>query len=148
MSTIAHQSEAFFTFRNTEPSTFPVSFVRPSLTERGYASFHALRTAASGSRLFIAGLNRVRQMPGSAKGVMLVIIEDETANVNLIVWPSVFEQNSRPLLAVSILGVRRRVQSASNVIHLVVEEVRDLTNDLKSLSGSEAEFPASSLARR
>ena len=39
-----------------------------------------------------AGLVLVRQMPGSAKGVMFVTIEDETGIANLIVWPSVFEQ--------------------------------------------------------
>ena len=42
------------------------------------------------SRLAIAGLILVRQMPGSAKGVMFITIVDESDNANLIVWPSVF----------------------------------------------------------
>jgi DNA polymerase III alpha subunit len=53
-----------------------------------------LRLCASernGRRLSIAGLVLVRQMPGSAKGVMFVTLEDESANANLIVWPSIFE---------------------------------------------------------
>ena len=46
----------------------------------------------NGRRISIAGLVLVRQMPGSAKGVMFITLEDESANANLIVWPSVFEQ--------------------------------------------------------
>ena len=30
-------------------------------------------------------------MPGSAKGLMLITIEDETGTANLIVWLNVFE---------------------------------------------------------
>ena len=54
-----------------------------------------LRTARNGRRISIAGLVLVRQMPGSAKGVMFITLEDESANANLIVWPSVFEKNRR-----------------------------------------------------
>ncbi|MCC8978911.1 error-prone DNA polymerase [Bradyrhizobium acaciae] len=114
----------------------PVSFARDNLTERGFASCQTIRTAPNGTRLSIAGLVLVRQMPGSAKGVMFITIEDETANANLIVWPSVFAKNRRSILAASMLGVRGRVQSASNVIHLIVAEVCDLTNDLKLMSGA------------
>jgi DNA polymerase III alpha subunit len=51
-----------------------------------------LKETPNGRRLSIAGLVLVRQMPGSAKGVMFITLEDESANANLIVWPTVFEQ--------------------------------------------------------
>ena len=63
------------------------------------------------SRISIAGLVLVRQMPGSAKGVMFITLEDESANANLIVWPTVFEQNRRAILGATMLGCRGRVQS-------------------------------------
>ena len=66
-------------------------------------------------------------MPGSAKGVMFITLEDETANANLIVWPTVFEQNRRPILGATMLGCRGKVQHASGVTHLIVEQVRDLS---------------------
>jgi error-prone DNA polymerase len=119
----------------------PVHFLRERLGPRGYVPCQALRTAGNGSRIAIAGLVLVRQMPGSAKGVMFITLEDESANANLIVWPSVFEENRRTILAASMLGVRGRVQSANNVIHLVVEEVRDLTPDLRAVSGLDSPFP-------
>jgi error-prone DNA polymerase len=39
-----------------------------------------------------------------------------------------------------MLGCRGKVQHANNVIHLIVEQVVDLTADLKSVSGLDAGF--------
>ena len=70
----------------------------------------------NGSWIAIAGLMLARQMPGSAKGVMFITLEDETANANLIVWLSVIDQNRRTILAASMLGCRGKVQKANRVI--------------------------------
>ncbi|MFZ3350914.1 MAG: hypothetical protein WA268_08615 [Xanthobacteraceae bacterium] len=56
-------------------------------------------------------------MPSSAKGVMFITLEDESADANLIVWPNVFEENRRVILGASMLGCRGRVQHASGVTH-------------------------------
>jgi error-prone DNA polymerase len=82
-------------------------------------------------------------MPGSAKGVMFITLEDESANANLIVWPSVFEENRRVILGATMLGCRGWVQSANGVIHLIVESVRDLSAHLKTVSGLATAFPLS-----
>ena len=94
-----------------------------------------------GARLTVAGIVLVRQMPGSAKGVMFITLEDESANANLIVWPSVFEKNRRTILAATMMGCRGRVQCANGVIHLIVEEVVNLSADLKLISGLDVAFP-------
>jgi len=118
----------------------PIHFLRESLGERRYQPCIALRTARNDSRISIAGLVLVRQMPGSAKGVMFVTLEDETANANLIVWPTVFEQNRRPILSATMLGCYGKVQHASGVTHLIVEQVRDLSADLRRVSGIDNAF--------
>ena len=40
-----------------------------------------------------------------------------------------------------MMGCRGRVQCANGVIHLIVEEVADLSPDLKLISGIDAAFP-------
>ena len=72
---------------------------------------------------------------------MFVTLEDETANANLIVWPAVFEANRRPILSATMLGCRGKVQHASGVTHLIVEQVRDLSADLRRVSGMNDGFP-------
>src|SRR5947199_1622242 len=80
-------------------------------------------------------------MPRSAKGVIFITLEDETSNASLIVWPSVFEANRGIVLGASMLGCRGKVQREGEVIHLIVEHLRDLSPDLKLISGIDAPFP-------
>jgi error-prone DNA polymerase len=119
----------------------PLAFLRDHLQAKRYLPCQSLRTLPNGTRISIAGLVLVRQMPGSAKGVMFITLEDESANANLIVWPSVFEKNSRAIQAARMMGCRGRVQRANGVIHLIVNEVTDLSADLKFISGLDAAFP-------
>jgi error-prone DNA polymerase len=119
----------------------PLAFLRESLRARGYAPCQSIRSARNGSQISIAGLLLARQMPGSAKGVMFITLEDESANANLIVWPSVFERNRRTILSASMMGCRGKVQHESGVIHLIVEQVSDLSSELKRISGLDTAFP-------
>jgi error-prone DNA polymerase len=121
----------------------PLAFLRQTLAQQGFAPCRALKETPSGRRLSIAGLVLVRQMPGSAKGVMFITLEDESANANLIVWPTVFEQNRRAILSATMLGCRGWVQSADGVIHLIVKSVNDLSAQLKTVSGLAKAFPLS-----
>jgi error-prone DNA polymerase len=113
----------------------PLQFLRDKLISGRFEACSAVAVTPNGRRISIAGLVLVRQMPGSAKGVMFITLEDETANANLIVWPSVFEKNRRTILSATMLGVRGRVQRQGDVIHVIVENLKDLTEDLKTISG-------------
>ena len=119
----------------------PLRFLREHLSGQGYRPCVTLRTAGNESRISIAGLVLVRQMPGSAKGVMFITLEDESANANLIVWPAVFEENRRSILSATMLGCYGKVQHASGVTHLIVEQVKDLSPDLRRVSGMNDAFP-------
>ncbi len=72
---------------------------------------------------------------------MFITLEDESANANLIVWPSVFERNRRTILSAEMMGCRGKVQHESGVIHLIVEHVSDLSSELKRISGLDTAFP-------
>ncbi len=83
----------------------------------------------------MAGLVVNRQRPGSAKGVIFATLEDETGIANLIVWPAVFERFRKAVLGASLLGVCGRVQREGLVVHVLAEEVYDLTALLARLDG-------------
>jgi error-prone DNA polymerase len=118
----------------------PLAFLRESLATRGFLPFNALKTAQNGSRISIAGLALVRQMPGSAKGVMFITLEDETDIANLIVWPSLFERQRSIILGAHMMACRGKVQRANGVIHLVAEHLLDQTELLDGLSGRDQAF--------
>ena len=79
----------------------PAQFLRADLNSRGILRNEALRGIANDTRVRISGLVTCRQRPGSAKGVVFMTIEDESAVANVIVWPKVFER-VRPV----VLGAR------------------------------------------
>ena len=69
----------------------------------------------------------VRQRPQTAKGVIFVTLEDESGQVNVIVWPKLAEQQRVELLGASLLGVYGKWQCQQNVRHLVAMRLVDLS---------------------
>lgn len=120
----------------------PVSFLRDDLTASGIVRCADLVTVRDGKRLEVAGIILVRQRPGSAKGVLFVTIEDETGHANLILWPSVFEAQRRLVLSASMIACRGRLQREQAVIHVIAEELTDLSDLLRGVGArDDAPFP-------
>jgi error-prone DNA polymerase len=111
----------------------PVSFLRATLNERGITRCADLTQRRDGTRLTVAGIVLVRQRPGSAQGVLFVTIEDETGHANLIVWPSVFDRRRRELLSATMLACRGKLQKEGEVIHVIADEITDLSTLLRSV---------------
>jgi len=116
----------------------PVSFLRATLARDRMVPCAALASIGNGRPVRLAGIVLVRQKPGSAKGVMFVTIEDETGIANLVVLPSLFEQQRRLILSATMLGVVGRVQRDGEVIHVVVQRLIDYVGLLRGVGGRDA----------
>ncbi len=81
----------------------------------------------NGARVTVAGLVLVRQRPGTAKGVIFVTLEDETGIVNVIVWRHMYERFRRAVIAGRCLRVTGRLQRESGVLHVLAEEIEDIS---------------------
>jgi error-prone DNA polymerase len=116
----------------------PLELLRTTFTRRGMSSTETLNTSKNGDLLTLAGLVLVRQRPGTASGVVFVTLEDEFGIANLVVWPKVFDAHRRIVMGARLMGVRGRIQCEGEepykVIHLVAEEVWDLSAELDSIS--------------
>jgi error-prone DNA polymerase len=53
----------------------PLQFLHQSLNARRFTPCRDIATTQNGSRITIAGLVLVRQMPGSPKGIMFITLE-------------------------------------------------------------------------
>jgi error-prone DNA polymerase len=118
----------------------PAQFLRADLDARGILRNERLRSVASGARVRISGLVTCRQRPGSAKGVVFMTIEDESAVANVIVWPRTFERVRPVVLGARYVAVTGRVQQESGVIHVVADELEDLTVLLARLAEHGADI--------
>ena len=123
----------------------PAQFLRVDLERRGILRNEALRGAVNNTRVKISGLVTCRQRPGSAKGVVFMTIEDESAVANVIVWPKLFERVRPVVLSARYVAVAGRVQAESGVIHVVADGLEDLTVLLTRLA--EQGVDIDSLAR-
>ncbi|MFI4949380.1 MAG: OB-fold nucleic acid binding domain-containing protein, partial [Alphaproteobacteria bacterium] len=116
----------------------PLAFLRNELGQEGIVTAAELVTlpdqyTTGGRRVAIAGLVLIRQRPGSAKGVIFITIEDETGIANLIVWPPILERFRRTVLGATLLYCKGRLQREEGVIHVVAEDLRDMTPRLQTL---------------
>lgn len=87
----------------------------------------------NGARVAVAGLVLVRQRPGTAKGVIFVTLEDETGTVNVVVWAKIYERFRRAVIAGRLLRVTGRIQREGPVLHVVAEEIEDISPMLDRL---------------
>ena len=119
----------------------PVAFLRDDLAQAGIVTCAAASATRDGRRVRVAGLVLVRQKPGSAKGVMFITIEDETGVANLVIWPSLYEQQRRLILTATMIGVDGRVQREGEVVHIVATRLHDRSGELAGLGEREGGFP-------
>ncbi|NHT77641.1 DNA polymerase III subunit alpha [Rhizobiaceae bacterium CRRU44] len=122
----------------------PVAFLRKELTKRSMVTCEEAMTGRNGRWVYTAGLVLVRQKPGSAKGVMFITIEDETGAANIVVWPSLFEKRRRVVLGSSMMAINGRIQREGQVVHLVAQQLFDLSGDLSALADMDAAFKVTS----
>jgi error-prone DNA polymerase len=92
----------------------------------------------SGCAVTIAGLVIARQRPGTAKGTMFLLFEDEWGTVNLIVSAAVYERHRHLARAEPLLLARGRLERAEGVINVIVRELAPLERYL----APDAEGPA------
>ena len=94
----------------------------------------------NGRKMRCAGLVTVRQHPGTAKGVTFVTLEDETGQVNVVVWKSLAEEQHRVLLESSVMAVDGHLQASEGVFHLVAEKLHDYSHLLPKIRFESRDF--------
>jgi error-prone DNA polymerase len=93
-----------------------------------------------GARVRVAGLVVTRQKPATASGVTFVTLEDDTGNINLIVWKRVGEAQRAALLRSRLLEVGGRLQREGEVTHVIAERLTDRSRLLGALRVQSRDF--------
>jgi error-prone DNA polymerase len=101
--------------------------LRPRLQVPMLATSAQLARLPKGCTVAVAGLVIARQRPGTAKGTMFLLFEDEWGTVNLIVPRAVYERH-RPLARAEplLLAHGRLERSDEGVLNVIVRELAAL----------------------
>jgi error-prone DNA polymerase len=126
----------------------PLALLRPDLEALGRVPCRMAADSRDGRLVKTAGLVLVRQMPGTAKGVLFMTIEDETGAANLVIWKVLYEKQRRVALGAHLIGVDGRIQREGDVVHLVAYQLHDLSGVMGRLQDRGADSGDLSWARR
>nr|MBA2515813.1 error-prone DNA polymerase [Solirubrobacterales bacterium] len=107
----------------------PMALLRPHLQDRRLVSSRDLETLPHETPVAIGGLVVARQRPGTAKGIVFMLMEDELGTINLIVPPDVYERHrltvrSEPLVFAE--GCLEKLPIAAGAINILVHRIRGL----------------------
>ncbi|MCA0055349.1 MULTISPECIES: error-prone DNA polymerase [unclassified Mesorhizobium] len=104
----------------------PVAFLRERLDRAGVTPNARLCSVRDGRRVSVAGLVLVRQRPGKGNAVFLTL-EDDEAVANVIFWQRTFDRFRPIVMGARFVKVTGKLQSESDVVHIVAEKIEDLT---------------------
>ena len=142
----------------------PLAILRPKLNQMNLLTAAQLHHLPSGRQVATCGIVTMRQQPQTAKGVVFVTLEDETGNINVIVWKALREQQRNELLNSRLMAVYgewqrntdepggnaaensgegkggRTGEGAGEVRHLIAKRLHNLTPLLGRLGTTSRDF--------
>ena len=129
----------------------PMQLLREKPPFAGYRTADELAHYRQGQNIRVAGLVTGRQRPGTATGVVFLTLEDETGNMNIVIWSSVLDRFRAIWLQGQLLKIRGIVEREGSVIHVVAGAVEDATGYLRDMArpdkttGNELDSESSNL---
>ena len=118
----------------------------PMALLRAHPLFHRcarqreLPNRRNGSFVRIAGLVTGRQRPGTASGVIFLTLEDETGNINVVVWRNLQTRFRSALLNARLLLVKGVLEQRHGVCHVIAGELIDHSVLLADLAIRSRDF--------
>jgi error-prone DNA polymerase len=103
----------------------PLELLRDRLPADAVTS-HDLETLDHGRRVRVGGLVVARQRPGTASGVVFILLEDELGTINLIVPPKIYERHRLIVRTEPLMLVRGRLErfaAAGGAINVLVDQI-------------------------
>jgi error-prone DNA polymerase len=107
------------------PSYHPLAMLRPDLPA-DVLSAEQVRASRDGLRVRTAGLIVCRQRPGTAKGFVFLLLEDETGLVNVVVRPDLYDAQRSTIRGESYLCIEGTIQLHSGTLNLLATGVTPL----------------------
>jgi len=92
------------------------------------------------SLVTVAGMVTGRQAPGTAAGVTFFTLEDDTGNINVVVWQATARAQKSAYISSKILMVKGILEREGEVTHIIAGRLIDLTPALEQLQTHSRDF--------
>ncbi|HXY97838.1 MAG TPA: error-prone DNA polymerase [Steroidobacteraceae bacterium] len=118
----------------------PLALLRERLRADALMTASELGDAAHGAAVRTAGIVLMRQRPATASGVTFVTLEDESGQVNVIVWERIGSAQRDALIESRLLEVHGELQHQDGVMHVIARRLIDRTALLGQLTTRSRDF--------
>ena len=118
----------------------PLELLREQQLLQGCLRAQELLNCRHGQLVHVAGLVTNRQRPGTATGVTFVTLEDETGQINLVVWKATAAMQRKALLTANILRVSGVMEREGSVIHVIAGRLTDISNHWNAMKVKSRDF--------
>ncbi|MEJ0100554.1 MAG: error-prone DNA polymerase [Pseudomonadota bacterium] len=118
----------------------PLALMRAQLAAGRVLAAEQLDEVTHGAKVRVAGLVTARQRPMTSKGVTFVTLEDESGQVNIVVWARLGERQNDVLVNSKLMEVRGELQRKSGVTHIIASDLKDRTALIGALCFGVHEF--------
>ncbi|TLZ48124.1 MAG: DNA polymerase III subunit alpha [Gammaproteobacteria bacterium] len=118
----------------------PLALLRERLAAAALLPASELTGARNGAAVRTAGIVLMRQRPATASGVTFLTLEDESGQVNVIVWERVGRAQRRALIESRLLEVHGELQRQDGVTHLIARRLIDRSALLGELLTRSRDF--------
>jgi len=109
---------ADYNLLSLSPSYHPMALLRPGIGE-GMPSLRHLERMADGSQVRVPGMVVCRQQPGTAKGFVFLLLEDEFGMLNVIVPPWLHDRQRAMVRGEAFVIVAGELQRKENTVNLL-----------------------------
>jgi len=118
----------------------PMQLLRSTLPFRQCITADRLLSIRNNSFIQIAGMVTGRQRPGTARGVLFLTLEDETGNINVVVWSGIQERFKQQILRGRILHIKGKLEHQHGVSNVIAGFVEDQSHALPNLNTRSRNF--------
>jgi error-prone DNA polymerase len=118
----------------------PIAILREQDKLTRHTSAKDLPISRNKSVVTVCGIVSGKQSPGTASGVTFMTLEDDTGNINVVVWKGTAQQQRQAFLTASLLQVKGIVEREGDVIHVIAGKLTDITYLLADFKGKSRDF--------
>ncbi len=94
----------------------------------------------SGRFVRIAGVVTGRQKPGTASGVLFMTLEDETGNINVVIWKSLQQRRRQEVLQGKIVVIKGILERKDSVMHVIAGDIENASSVLPEFGQKSRDF--------
>jgi len=118
----------------------PMQLLRNTHPFRRCITANKLLTRRNNSLIEISGVVTGRQRPGTASGVIFMTLEDETGNINVVLWKGIQERFRQEILTGQILYIKGSLEHQHGVANVVAGYIERQDHVLPSLKAKSRDF--------